>query len=212
MIWATFEHFKNAPDVPAEYFADTEISPENWTFYKAKTPYSSCNINPASSAVLKLDEKNQTLSPVTQVCRQYALGNDLNQKDLSVPDNIKAVSELNSSVKSMLSKNNVWSNYYEIGAIWFLNTDSLKPNMALDTDVNTKGEQILIGSLKLSIASIETFTQIQSTTDNCFRCHNTMHRFPPNTKIEALPALNLNISHAFMNIYFWSQELKLKNN
>ncbi|WP_144394667.1 hypothetical protein [Pleionea sediminis] len=206
MIWATFEHKDNAPDVPADVTPSQIISKKDWTFYKANTPYSDCNVNPASSPVLKLDEKTQTLSPITHVCRRYAFGNDANQKDMSVPTNIKVVKQLNDSVLSQLSKSDVWSNYFEVGAIWFARNKGLKPNMSLATDSDDKG-QLLIGSLKLSNSTVETFTQTQSTMNNCFRCHNTLHRFPPSTELDPLPGLNLNISHAFVNIYFWSQEL-----
>ena len=98
----------------------------------------------------------------------------------------------------------LWSNYYEVGAIWFDEIDGLKPNMSLATD------NILTGSLKLSNSTIETFTQTQSTKNNCFRCHNTLHRFPPKMNLDPLPGLSLNISHAFVNIYFWSQEQRIK--
>jgi hypothetical protein len=210
MIWATFEHKDNAPDVPATFDADTPISDRDWTFYKANTPYSGCNINPAKSVELKLDEATQTLTPITQVCRRYAFGNDPNQTTQSVPTNIADVKRLNASVLSQLSGEDVWSNYFEIGAIWFAPGATLEPNMPLATDTQGSGtnkQQLLTGSLKLSNAAVETFTQSQSTMNNCFRCHNTLQRFPPKTSLDPLPGLNLNISHAFVNLYFWSQEL-----
>src|SRR5699024_1069132 len=107
---------------------------------------------------------------------------------------------LNADVLSHLNEDDVWRNYFEVGAIWFKKIDGLKPNMPLDTD------EILIGSLKLSNAAIETYTQNQSTMNNCFRCHNTIASFPGTTDLYPLPALNINISRAFQNIYFWSQD------
>lgn len=201
MIWATFEHKDNAPDVPATFDADTPISDRDWTFYQANTPYSECNINPAKSVELTLDEAAQTLTPITQVCRRYAFGNDPNQTTQSVPTNIADVKRLNASVLSKMSSGDVWSNYFEVGAIWFAPGAKLEPNLPLATD------ERLTGSLKLSNAVIETFTQSQSTMNNCFRCHNTLQRFPSKTSLDPLPGLNLNISHAFVNLYFWSQEL-----
>ncbi|WJG09972.1 hypothetical protein [Aliiglaciecola sp. LCG003] len=212
MIWATFEHQGNAPDVPADYdFSNptTAVSKDNFTFYKANTPYSGCNINPANSPVLKLDQDKQTLTPVTQMCRRYALGNDANQTTMSVPTNIKVVTDLNKSVASQFKDAGVWSKYAEVGAIWFKGPNRLKPGMAIATDFEGD-QQLLIGSLRLSNASIETFTQTQSTMYNCFRCHNTSQRFPDDTKLAPLKPMNLNISHAFMNIYFWSQTLQLQ--
>ncbi|WMN90016.1 hypothetical protein NI382_18200 [Vibrio parahaemolyticus] len=129
----------------------------------------------------------------------------------AVPTNIKVVNQLNDSVLGKLSKDDVWSNYFEVSAIWFRQENALAPNMGLDTDVDEEGKQLLIGGLRLSNSTIETFTQSQSTMNNCFRCHNTLQRFPPALNMDPLPAMNLNVSHAFMNIYFWDQEMKNAN-
>lgn len=197
MIWATFEHKDNAPNVPAKFTPDTVVSDQDWTFYKAGTTYQNCNVNLANTNKLKLNESTQTLSPVTQVCRQFEFGND--PSNGGVQPNDDNIASLNADVLKNLDKDDVWSNYFEVGAIWFKKTNALEPNMALDTD------DILTGSLKLSNSVVETYTQDQSTMNNCFRCHNTMHSFPSSTDLYPLPALNLNISHAFQNIYYWSQ-------
>ncbi|OED45160.1 hypothetical protein ACH42_05550 [Endozoicomonas sp. (ex Bugula neritina AB1)] len=242
MIWATFEHRKNAPNVSAKFTPSTVISGQDFTFYRAGTKYSGCNKNYASSPYLKLDEDQQKLSPVIQVCRQYPYGNsatfegnvpalakqmnvslsmmqkNVDNMQLAVEKNDSDIEKLNDLVEQQLTKEkDVWANYYEVGAIWFKPTDALKPGMTLKGDFATndsfpktdKGEQFLIGSLKLSNSTIETFTQYQSTMNNCFRCHNTEERFMESTSgvaYKPLPAMNLNISHAFMNIYFWSQQ------
>lgn len=198
MIWATFEHRRNAPNVPAKYTPDTVISNQDFTFYKAGTTYQNCNINPAKTNQLKLDEATQTLSPVTQVCRQYEFGNDPNDTSPSVHTNDQNIDSLNTQVGAKLD--DVWRNYFEVGAIWFLDGSKFKPGLNLDTD------QLLTGSLKLSNATIETFTQVQSAMNNCFRCHNTQQEFPPKMSLDPLPPLDINISHALQNIYFWSQE------
>lgn len=198
MIWATFEHQRNAPNVPKNVTPNTVISKQDWTFYQANTPYKNCNVNMAKSNKLQLDEKTQTLSPVTQVCREFEFGNDSNSKDKNVITNDQNIADLNADVLSHLNEDDVWRNYFEVGAIWFKGKDKLKPNMPLDTD------EILTGSLKLSNATIETYTQIQSTMNNCFRCHNTEQSFTPG--LHPLPGLNINISRAFQNIYFWSQD------
>jgi hypothetical protein len=200
MIWATFEHEDNAPVVPAKPKPDTVVSTKDWTFYKANTTYQNCNVNLANTNKLILDEKTQILTPSTQVCRQFEFGNNPNNS--KTQQNDKNIDSLNTDVLKKLDQNDVWRHYFEVGAIWFLEENSLKPNLPLDTDNN------LTGSLKLSNATIETYTQVQSTMNNCFRCHNTMHAFPSTTDLYPLPALNLNISHAFQNIYFWSQESK----
>ncbi len=209
MIWATFEHKSNAPNVPKNPKPDTIVSNKDWLFYTANTRYIDCNVNPADSPTLTLNEKTQVISPITQVCRQFEFGNNPNhpaQKKRKMKQNDRNIAFLNRSVHKNLKPDGVWKNYHEVGAIWFLKKNQLKPGLSLATDgIGT--DQELTGSLKLSNATIETFTQTQSTMNNCFRCHNTEQRFPPIPTLVSLPALNINISHAFVNIYFWSQQL-----
>ena len=200
MIWATFEHKDNAPNVPAKYEPHTVISDQDFTFYKAGTTYANCNRNPASSSLLKLDEATQILSPITQVCRQYEFGNDPNSTDSGIETNDANIASINADVAKQMAADDVWRNYFEVGAIWFLDGSKLKPGLNLEDD------KLLTGSLRLSNATIETFTQTQSVLNNCFRCHNTQQEFPPNMSLDPLPATDINISHAFQNIYFWSQE------
>ena len=210
MVWATFEHKSNAPNVPQKPTPDSIVSERDWLFYTADTRYADCNVNPADSPLLKLDDKSQVLSPVTEVCRHFEFGNDPENpasKKSSMQKNDDNIASINRDVHANLGSDNLWANYHEVGAIWFLNKNQLKPGLSLATDgIGT--DQELTGSLKLSNSTIETFTQTQSTVNNCFRCHNTLHRFPPETALDPLPALNLNISHAFVNIYFHSQALK----
>jgi hypothetical protein len=220
MIWATFEHKDNAPDVPAGATVDTIVSEQSYDFYQAGTKVPGCNVNSARSLDLKLDQETQKLTPVTNACRLFAQGNSaknsegINQD--SVDSNDANIIALNQAVRAKLGPQpGPWSNYFEVGAIWFLPSDALKPNMALTTDFMPEtstdpNDQFLTGSLKLSNATIETFTQTQSTQQNCFRCHNTAQAFAltaDGAPLSPLPPMNLNISHAFMNMYFWSQQL-----
>ena len=195
---------KNAPNVPTNVTPTTVISNKDWTFYKANTPYSGCNINAVSSTSLKLDEKTQILSPITQVCRLYEFGNDPNDTvndQAKIKTNDTNINQLNQQVTKILSaEKDVWANYIEVGAIWFKDTDTLVPNDAMATDA------LMTGSFKLSNSTIETFTQTQSVMNNCFRCHNTEQRFPPATTMMPLPGLNIDISHIIVNGYFWEQE------
>jgi hypothetical protein len=234
MIWATFEPQSNAPNVEPGTLPTDVVSTENYTFYTANTKYSNCN-DPSG---VTLDEATQKLSPVTQVCRQYkfgnarnfpstsivsggtntsnqyALDNDLNNSILkNITTNTENIVSLNAIVRTRLK--DVFANYREIGVIWFAGKNRLEPDMHLTTDLgkDAKGEpnQLLIGSLKLSNATIETFTQLASAQENCFRCHNTVGVTNPKGEadgIVGLKAMNLNISHAFLNMYFWSQEME----
>ena len=212
MIWATFEHERNAPNIFSQdnvgdtvLMTDT-ISTRDFTFYSAGTPRSECNVNYASSQSRSLDPATQTITPITQVCREYQFGNlpppvsDTGTIARRVSQSDANVDSLNAHVRANLQPSDVWSNYAEVGAIWFVPTDGLRPGQALDTD------SLLIGSLRLSNATIETFTQSQSTMNNCFRCHNTLQKAVPlaggGGARRALPAKNVNISHVLVNGYF----------
>jgi hypothetical protein len=210
MIWATFEHLQNAPDLPKavnDMAPDDIVSNKNWTFYKANTEFKDCNINSAGSGALKLDEAAQTLSPVAQVCRIVPYGGG----KTSNVDNIKS---LNDSVHSQLD--GVWKNYFEVGAIWFSSPNALKPNCTFQPgalecrDPANPDLPILTGSTHLSNTTIETFTQSQSAQDNCFACHNTVQVASPNTTVTSLPGLNVDISHVLINEYFLASEPKAK--
>jgi len=211
MIWATFEHERNAPNVYVSEKdkgepipLDQPVSNQNFTFYTKDTPLSGCNVNTSSSNRLVLDEATQTFSPITQVCRQYQYGNQpgVNHK------NDQNIIDLNSHVAAKFGSDDVWRNYAEVGAIWFKgdNPKTLRPGLNLAQDT------LLSGSLSLSNSTIETFTQVADAQNNCFRCHNTLQALPPKRGLDPLPASNLNISHAFQNIYFWSQEQTQANN
>ena len=201
MVWATFEQKDNAPDLPkaADKMGPEEaVSSKNWTFYKAKTPFKDCNINSAGAGKLELDADAQTLSPVTQVCRivPYGGGNAMNVNDIKT---------LNTAVQGRLD--DVWKNYFEVGAIWFSAQNALKPNCtfqpgALQCPAPDDPVGILTGSTQLSNTTVETFTQSQSAQDNCFACHNTVQVTSGDPKVPALPGLNVNISHVLLNEYF----------
>ncbi|KLN64010.1 hypothetical protein ZX61_17850 [Vibrio sp. VPAP30] len=204
MIWATFEFNKNAPNVPDGMKLEDVVSDQDYLFYKKGTQLGNCNKNAGVNG-LTMEEQTQKFSPVTQVCRRYAFGNQTGQKQ-SNTDNIKS---LNASVWANLPKQlGYLSNYFQVGAIWINNTagtndplkSPLKPGLTFATD------EILTGSLRLSNSTIETYTQSATAMNNCFRCHNTEQAFAPKPDLTPLPATNLNISHAFQNIFFWSQE------
>ncbi len=219
MIWATFEHKDNAPDIftyqniHSPIGMEETVSITNHTFYAANTLRRDCNINTASSPVRKLDEVSQKITPITQVCRRYEYGNlpsdtTFGQKVAnSIIQNDGNVASLNAHVLSKLGADDVWSNYYEVGAIWFNKRDALEPDKSFGdlcvdggTDCVDSSGARLIGSLRLSNSTIETFTQSASAMENCFRCHNTSQRF--HLGKTALPGKNINISHIIVNAHF----------
>jgi hypothetical protein len=196
MVWATFEHLENAPNMPTNLPLEDIVSNDNFTFYTANTTAADCNINYSASDLQVLDQASQKLSPITQVCRQYEYGNAAGVNTT----NDKNIQLINQSVVAQIGADNIWRNYREVGAIWFNTLNALQPGLSLGDD------KLLTGSLSLSNSTIETFTQVASTEDNCFRCHHTLEQYPPKLSMQMLPQANLNISHAFQNIFFGSQQ------
>jgi len=212
MIWATFEHQSNAPDLPRpmqEMQPNDIVSGKDWTFYQANTPMKQCNVNAAGSGMLTLNAQTQTLSPVTQVCRMVPYGGQKPCPPGATDCNIPNIVSMNTSVQSQLD--GVWKNYFEVGAIWFNQLDALQPDCtfqpgsALECVPATGKSPLLTGSMQLSNSTIETFTQVQSTQSNCFACHNTTQVIAPDPGMASLPGLNVNLSHVLINEYFQAQ-------
>ncbi len=197
-IWATFEHVDNAPDLPANLKPLTEhlnkvVSQRDWTFYQAGTTVKNSNANNASLVSLE-DPQAQTLSPITQVFRQFPHGGGSSQ-------NVQNIKSLNQSVHEQLGNNSIWRHYELVGAIWFNpNKGTLIPNSTLQDRIT--------GSTELSNSTIETFTQGAKFQNNCFWCHNTKMKYPPasNSGVKPLPGKNLNLSHLLVNNYFRSAQ------
>ncbi len=190
-IWATFEHRANAPDLQPGPNAnipialDKVVSETDFTFFAGGSTASQCNAD--NSATIRLvDPKNQIFAPITQACRQYPHGGGTYQ-------NVDNINSLNDSVHSKLAADQIWQNYDEVGAIWFAANNGLVPN--------SQAQDVLTGSIVLSNSTIETYTQIDISSNNCFQCHNTLMRFTKKPNSLPLPGKNLSISHILVNIY-----------
>ncbi|WP_417600951.1 hypothetical protein [Owenweeksia hongkongensis] len=205
-IWATFEFDGNAPNFKQDSSGvviqgmNDPVSEKGWLLYKANTTARKTNVNNAE--ILRfVNEVNQTLTPVTQVARQYAQGG-------GSPTNRGNIDHLNANVKDQLkAENSVWKNYFEVGAVWF-NTEKgvLQPNW--NPNVNS---EMVTGSLTLSNATIETFTQNVRSQNSCFGCHNT---FPVTNVLgstDILPGKNANTSHILLKNYQGGGEVNRSN-
>ena len=187
-VWATFEYDNNAPNFATEQKMNEPVSDKSWLFYKQGTTALNCNANNASTLAFA-DEKLQTLTPITQVARQYINGG-------GSKTNQENIEHLNQNIKSQL-EGSVWANYFEVGAVWF-NTSkgTLKPNWSPNVD-----DSMVTGSLKLSNSTIETFTQKVGSMNQCFSCHNTMSVTSLPEGIETLAGKNANTSHVLLKNY-----------
>lgn len=192
-IWATFEQVDNAPDFAHGQSPRNPVSDRDWTFYTAGT--TALDVNQLNAATLSLDEAAQAVTPITQVARQYPFGMVPDPTDPDDQQNLEAINTLNESVWEQLAPDNVWKNYFEVGAIW--TNGDLKPNETL--------QDALIGSTLLSNATIETFTQAIRSENNCFSCHNTLMFNPTDPSVTPLQGTNLNVSHIILEAYLANQ-------
>ena len=191
MIWATFEHRDNAPDLPTGMAPDSSdpVSDRNWTFYAAGTAAKASNQNPRGN--LQFDPaSSQNLKPVVNVFRQFGMGTiDGGQ---GAPTNRANIEMINGFIeKNFQPAASVWRNYMEVGSIWML-PNTLQPGQFPITELR--------GSTMLSNATMETYTQSGA---QCFSCHNTLPvRLPVGGREVTLPATNFNISHVMVGEYF----------
>ncbi|UII21351.1 hypothetical protein [Fulvivirga ligni] len=195
-VWATFEFDDNAPNFQPHQAMDSPVSDKDWLLYTAKTVAQKTNANNAQILKFK-DESKQLLTPVTQVARQYVNGGG----DSTNQNNIE---HLNTNIKDQLANttNSLWSNYFEVGAIWFNTT---KGTLAPDWSPNVDSVMVT-GSLRLSNSTIETFTQKVISQNECFSCHNTMTFFADDK--QPLPGKNLSTSHILLKRYQGGGQVK----
>ncbi|MEP2937630.1 MAG: hypothetical protein ABJM06_09880 [Gilvibacter sp.] len=198
-VWATFEFDNNAPDFPKDAGLNTPISADDWLFYTANTTAQDVNTDNAGILAFK-DQAAQTLTPITQVARQFKNGggSDTNQSNIT---------QLNASVKDSLDVGSIWRNYFEVGAVWFNAPDLLKP----DWNPNVV-DSIVTGSKMLSNATIETFTQKIVSENQCFSCHNTNAMTDVPSGINMLGGKNINLSHVLLKNYIEGTEAPPSNN
>lgn len=176
-LWGTFEHKMNAPMIPDNTFSTSGSSPNDYTFYKANTPFSEVNLPNSSSnnPVLSFDSSTGTFSPATNVVQQNKTGGENQTNGVA---NIEALNESSQTFLSHLTNKAqaTFANYNLIGTVWMLpNSYSL-----------TSGAQDAVGSVVLANSTAETFFQSAKNTPmsavkNCFTCHNaTSYTFASN--------------------------------
>jgi hypothetical protein len=103
---------------------------------------------------------------------------------------------LNAKMHRAMPRSSVWRNYAEVGAIWFVKKDALKPNSAF-----VSSDTLLTGSKVLSNSVIETFTQADTDLNQCFGCHNTTPLTTVPTNAQIVPGKNVLTSHILITNY-----------
>ncbi|BAV06614.1 hypothetical protein SAMN05421788_107275 [Filimonas lacunae] len=194
LVWATFEHQSNAPNIAYQYQnskkqlvtapADTGTG---WLF--------STNALDTKANVSQAKSKNDTITAASTTIKASntqqwcpwgttpGVGNLSNQEDtFTYVSNTKILS-INNSIRSLLGKD-VRKNYLFIGATWTFG------GTAPNGNVYSQQHQepgVSIGTNTLANSTMETY--FQSNTRSCFTCHKTRN---------APPSLNpVGISHIF---------------
>jgi hypothetical protein len=156
MIWATFEHVRNAPNQQYSYISSSSNAPTNkpadgpgaWLFSasgaSSSGPIPIMNLGPNGSIVAS---GNATIGPV-DVTRLNAWGSDPTAAETNT-----AVISINRSIIDQLAAGDVRKNYIMIGSIWTDGTSPVGNN--------------LLGTTMVSNATMETFEQ----PGTCFDCH-----------------------------------------
>jgi len=173
MVWATFEHVRNAPDQSYYYTKPdgTNVSVPydssgNWTFMEsggAATMDVVENANVKNGDIVA--NGSAPIGPV-DVVRLNPWGSLPN--DTSSGVNNALLIELNQTVLAQLAKvDDVRSHYVQVGGIW-----------SQLGQIPTGGtDSFLRGSLYLANATMETFHQYPDdngfVSENCFSCHGT---------------------------------------
>ena len=166
-LWGTFEHKMNSPASPDNTFtpSPTVRNRNNYTLYKANTPYSQVNIAVTPPA-LRLDDASQKITPVTNVVLENQTGGE-NQ-----PNGVGNIFAINGQAQTFVAKfqpaaQATFASYNLVGTVWML------PNSYSLTSDQTSA----VGSVDLANATAETFVQNAvnkpiSGVLNCFLCHN----------------------------------------
>lgn len=195
-LWATFEQIQNAPDLPPNVQPNSTqpVSKNAYTFYKAKTPANACNVK----ATPTVDLAKQTVTPITNVFRQFATGGAEPFRTQDIMNiNTAAQGEMKNMAKGKnpKPKETVWANYKLIGTLW-LKANTLQPNVS---QLEKQG----VASIELANSTLETYFQgpqnnfNHNPMSNCFMCHNTGPSFPGSNA--NYPGKNINLSHALLD-------------
>ena len=182
-VWATFEHYQNAPSEPFYLIANdgtkslqTNSLDKDYLLFNAGSEpapnYAHCLKFDATDNMIKATSDNQQSycsSNFANVIRRAPWGNLANDpSEQTITQNTMLVS-LNNSIRSQLTTNavsDVRSNYIQTGNIW---SDPIAPSKTapIPDSAGTYATD-LSGGLLAANMTMETCTQ----GTNCFSCHS----------------------------------------
>ncbi len=177
MVWASFEHFGNAPNVAYSYdnangtVTVGQDTTGTWLFTPngSQGPFNPQNAVSAPPNINGLPAG----SPVafSPVLRLAPWGSMLGAISAAMNTNIISV---NNSRIGQLAPGDVRRNYFQLGAVW---TDGGVPPAPTSNPAN------LVGTTQLANATMETFVQgpTATTGTSCFSCHQQSNTTAPSS-------------------------------
>jgi hypothetical protein len=199
MIWATFEHFRNAPNAQYAYERFGERRPGDgvygaflrlvprqisgrWLFAEnsASGPFNTMHMRVEGEDIVSVP--GHTISPSNTIRTKpwgAAWERPPNPLRNSVQSNSEVIS-INNSVHSRLPNGDVRQNYFMLGATWTIGGQ--RPD-----------GRNQVGTSMLANSTIETYQQGRNETSahnstNCFSCHRT-NEFPVSHVFESIRRL-----------------------
>lgn len=192
MIWATFEHFGNAPNAAYTYNATVGPNPKtkaqdtsgNWLFAATGTsgPFNQMHqTNPqASNDILAVSPFS--ISP-SDTIRFKAFGGASNAAPNPVGGTTNAalsnteIISINNSVLGQLLAGDIRKNYYMTGSTWTVNGAGPTGNFGNPGNNGSPLTGKAVGTSQMANTTMETYQQVDTLFNqfgnNCFSCHVT---------------------------------------
>jgi hypothetical protein len=203
MIWATFEHFGNAPNGVYSYISAnglTQVASNTagtWLFCAPNSPgpYNNQHMDVVTTPPNITADPPYTIS-ASDTLRTAPFGASDNIQP-NTQDQTPALSNsdviaANNTVLSQLISGDVRANYYLVGATWTF--DGANPGGNYDGKAVTKSTNE-VGTSQLTNTTMETYVQSpignawSPQNNNCFFCHGRHH-----------PAIPQKLSHIFSDL------------
>ena len=164
MVWATFEHYANAPDC-----SRTPWPASGMSFY---TSNQNCGKGPFWDGCNQIHKDDWTTP--SQICRAHPDG------EPATAENIANITSIKVSFSRLVPSTSVWKNYSYMSAVW------TTPLADPPTTLISLSDASIRGSKKASNTTMESFTQEK----NCLHCHTYQ---PTQISGNCFPSGNKNI-------------------
>jgi hypothetical protein len=208
-IWASFEHADDsgkrdiapaAKDNPVAGNVNGQvIENADRTYPLFKKGETAANANQFHQG--PIDEASQKFSNAASIYREYPGSqagppDPADKPDPTSPWEDPAIFSLNKNMGVLFdardpAKADMRRNYRLVAAVWIDKPDGVFKEAQRFPDA------VLAGENRFSNMSMESFTQDENGSPNCFSCHNTRDSAALDSSGKSLPARRINVSHIF---------------